>query len=96
MVQGPTCVYAYWESRDPEPLDLILEERPSGYAFVLSEQVTTLGDFWIPALPEHAYRAMLCRRDGSVVRVSNIVLTGRDCPVEPGEATPVWLERLLS
>jgi hypothetical protein len=39
---------------------------------------------------------MLCRRDGTVVRVSNIVLTGRDRPVQPGEATPVWLERLLA
>jgi starch synthase len=96
MVQGPTCVYAYWEMVGHEPLDLILEERPTGYAFSLSEQAPSMGDFWIPTLPEHAYRAMLCRRDGSVVRVSNVVLTGRDRPVAPGEETPVWLERLLA
>jgi hypothetical protein len=47
-------------------------------------------------MPEHAYRALLCRRDGTVVRVSNIVITPRDRPVAPGEATPVWLERLLA
>jgi starch synthase len=96
MVQGPGCVYVYWETIDPEPLDLLLEERPTGYAFVLSEQVAATGDHWIPALPEHAYRASLCRRDGTVVRLSNVVLTGRDRPVPPGEETPVWLERLLS
>ena len=59
MVQGPTCVYAYWEMNRSEPLDLIIEERPTGYAFVLSEQATPTGEFWVPVLPEHAYRAML-------------------------------------
>jgi starch synthase len=96
MVQGPTCVYAYWEAPESEPLDLIIEERPTGYAFVLAEQAPPTGDFWVPVLPEHAYRAMLCRRDGSVVRTSNIVLTGRADPVGPDEAMPVWLERLLA
>jgi starch synthase len=96
MVQGPTCVYAYWEMSASEPLDLIIEERPTGYAFVLSEQAPPTGDFWVPVLPEHAYRAMLCRRDGSVVRTSNVVLTGRATPVAPDEPMPVWLERLLA
>jgi len=96
MVQGPTCVYAYWEMNRPEPLDLIIEERPTGYAFVLSEQAAPTGEFWVPVLPEHAYRAMLCTRDGTVVRISNIVLTGRTGPLAPGEETPVWLERLLA
>jgi len=69
----------------PEPLDLIIEERPTGYAFVLSEQATPTGEFWVPVLPEHAYRAIFCTRDGTVVRTSNIVLTGRTGPVAPGE-----------
>ena len=96
MVQGPTCVYAYWEMNHAEPLDLIIEERPTGYAFVLSEQAPPTGEFWVPVLPEHAYRAMFCTRDGTVVRTSNIVLTGRTGPIAPGEETPVWLERLLA
>jgi starch synthase len=96
MVQGPSCVYAYWEMSGTEPLELIIEERPTGYAFVLAEQAPPTGEFWVPVLPEHAYRAMFCRRDGSVVRTSNIVLTGRAGPVSPGEDTPVWLERLLA
>ena len=95
MVQGPTCVYAYWEMGGVEPLDLIIEERPTGYAFMLTEQAPATGEFWVPVLPEHAYRAMLCRRDGSVVRTSNVVLTGRAGPVGADEATPVWLERLI-
>jgi starch synthase len=96
MVQGPTCIYAYWEMNRSEPLDLIIEERPTGYAFVLSEQATPTGEFWVPVLPEHAYRAIFCTRDGTVVRTSNIVLTGRTGPVTSGEETPVWLERLLA
>jgi hypothetical protein len=96
MVQGPTCVYAYWEASEGEPLDLIIEERPTGYAFMLSEQAPPTGEFWVPVLPEHAYRALLCRRDGSVVQTSNIVLTGRTGPVGAEEQTPVWLERLLA
>ena len=96
MVQGPTCVYAYWEAPEGEPLDLIIEERPTGYAFMLSEQAPPTGEFWVPVLPEHAYRAMLCRRDGSVVQTSNIVLTGRADPADLDAETPVWLERLLA
>jgi starch synthase len=96
MVQGPTCIYAYWETADSEPLELIIEERPTGYAFMLSEQAPPTGDFWVPVLPEHAYRARLCRRDGGVVLTSNIVLTGRADPVAPDDQAPVWLERLLA
>jgi starch synthase len=96
LAQGPSCLYAYWEMDSAEPLDLIIEERPTGYAFVLSEQAAPTGEFWLPVLPEHAYRAMFCRRDGSIVRLSNIVLTGRDRAVPADEATPVWIERLLA
>jgi hypothetical protein len=63
---------------------------------MLSEQTPPTGEYWVPVLPEHAYRAMLCRRDGSVVLTSNIVLTGRADPVGADEQTPVWLERLLA
>ena len=96
LAQAPRCLYAYWEMSSAEPLDLIIEERPTGYAFVLSEQAAPTGEFWIPVLPEHAYRAMFCRRDGSIVRLSNIVLTARDSAVPADEATPVWIERLLA
>jgi hypothetical protein len=96
MVQGPRSLYIYWETSEPEPLTVILEERPTANAFILSRELPAIGNFWVPSLPEHAYRASIVRRDGTVVRVSNLVVTGRDSPAAAGEETPVWLERLLA
>jgi starch synthase len=96
MVQSPTMLYAYWETAEAEALTLLLEERPTGYLFALAPDLPPVGDFWTRARPEHAYRAKLCRADGSVVRASNLVLTPRDAPVAPGEETPAWLDLLLA
>jgi starch synthase len=96
MVQGPRRLYAYWETNEPGPLTLLLEERPTGHAFILSANLPPVGEYWIPAQPEHAYRILLRRRNGTEVRLSNLVLTARDTPVPPGEENPVWLDRLLA
>lgn len=96
MVQGPRSLYTYWETDEPQALTLVLEERPSGHAFVLSHNLASVGEFWLPAQPEHAYRLALRRRDGTDVRLSNLVITARDTPVPPGEESPVWLDRLLA
>jgi starch synthase len=96
LAQGPRSLYMYWETSQAEPLTVILEERPTANAFVLSRELPSVGEFWVPSLPEHAYRASLVGRDGTVIRVSNLVVTGRDSPAAAGEQTPVWLERLLA
>jgi starch synthase len=96
MVQGPRCLYTYWETDEPQALTLVLEERPTGHAFVLSHNLPPIGDFWLPAQPEHAYRLALRRRDGTDVRHSNLAITPRDTPVPPGQENPVWLDRLLA
>jgi hypothetical protein len=38
----------------------------------------------------------LRRADGTDVRVSNLIVTARDRPAPPDEASPVWLDRLLA
>lgn len=96
LAQSPRSLYLYWETAEAEPLTLILEERPTANAFTLSTDLPVVGDYWVPSLPEHAYRASLCRGDGTVLRVSNLVVTGRDSPAPEGEETPIWLERLLA
>jgi hypothetical protein len=98
MAQGPRSLYAYWEvtASDAGPLTLILEERPTGHGFVLSRDLPAVGEFWLPAQPEHAYRVWLRRADGTDVRVSNVIITARDRPASPDEASPVWLDRLLA
>jgi starch synthase len=96
MVQGPGCLYAYWESPEGD-LELVLEEQPTALAFLLTSACADIGDAWIPALPEHAYRATLQRRDGTIVLRSNLVLTPRAEPVGDDEdELPPWLGRLLA
>jgi hypothetical protein len=98
MAQGPRSLYAYWEitASDAGPLTLILEERPTGHGFVLSRNLPLVGEFWLPARPEHAYRVWLRRADGTDLRLSNLIVTARDRPASPGDASPVWLDRLLA
>jgi starch synthase len=94
MVQGPARLYAHWEQPGSGPLELLLEERPTGLCFLIGDG-EALGTRWLAAAPEHAYRALLRRPGGPVVAVSNPVLTPRDRPVGPDEPTPAWLEAAL-
>jgi hypothetical protein len=96
MVQGPSRLYAHWEQPDSGPLELLLEERPTGLCFVIGDGRPALGAQWLAASPEHAYRALLRRPGGPVVAVSNPVLTPRDRPVPPDEPMPAWLETALT
>jgi starch synthase len=96
MVQAPRTMFSYWESSAPAPLTLFLEERPSGLLFEVSADRAAIGDFWFASEPEHAYRAILRRPDGSVAAISNAVLTPRESPVGPDEAMPAWLERAFA
>ncbi|HVR61025.1 MAG TPA: glycogen/starch synthase [Polyangia bacterium] len=99
LAQGPRRLYAYWEldaQPENEPLALMLEEQPTGRAFVLARDLPAAGELWMPAQPEHAYRVTLRRgSDGADVLRSNVIVTARDTPAPPGEEAPAWLERLL-
>jgi starch synthase len=96
MVQGPGRLYAHWEQPGQDRLQLLLEERPTGLCFLVGDDREAMGAQWLSAAPEHAYRAMLRRPDGTVVAVSNPVLTPRDRPVPADEPMPAWLESALA
>jgi hypothetical protein len=95
MVQGPGRLYAHWEQPGAGPLELLLEERPTGICYAIGDPREPLGAQWLAATPEHAYRAILRRPGGTVLAMSNAVLTPRDRPAGD-EPPPAWLEAALA
>jgi len=96
LVQGPRCLYAFWERPEHEEnLSLVLEEQPTAIAFSLARRAGPVGDFWTPALPDCAYRACLLNAEGNLVAVSNVVLTPRDRAVSDEEGEPDWWHALV-
>jgi starch synthase len=94
-VQGPGRLAVHWEHQGSGPLQLLLEERPTGLCYLVGEDRALVEAHWLTAEAEHAYRAILRDRGGKVVATSNAVLTPRDRPVPPDEPTPEWLEAAL-
>lgn len=97
MVQDAGRLHAQWEhqgggSDGDGGLQLLLEEQPSGVAFLIGADLPPVGAQWLLSEPERAYRAVLRRADGSVAATSNAVLTPRAGPLAPGgDELPAWL-----
>jgi starch synthase len=95
LVQGPRSLFAYWESATPGPLEIFIEERPTGIVYRAEVGRSSAGEVWLEVEPERAYRALLRRPEGRVVATSNAVLTPREAPTSPGDEVPPWLEAAL-
>jgi starch synthase len=88
LVQGPGRLHAHWELRpdqgtESDPLELLLEEQPTGLAFLIDENAPAVGARWLLAEPERAYRVALRRASGAVLAVSSAVVTPRDSASGP-------------
>ncbi|MCG5054441.1 MAG: glycogen/starch synthase [Myxococcales bacterium] len=92
MVQGARALFAYWDVQSRGPLELVLEERPSGALFTAAAELDARGERWLGALPDQAYRAFLRAADGRILALSNAVITPMEAPPPPETQAPAWLE----
>lgn len=92
MVQGPRALFAYWDLAQEGPLELVVEERPSGVIFTAAAELPNKGERWMGALPDQAYRAFLRGKGGRVIALSNAVVTPLEAPPPPESPQPAWLE----